>query len=162
MSDRVGVMSHGVLEQVDTPDKIYNSPKTSFVATFVGENNAFPGRVFSVDGPLAVIDTRFGPIKARNEQRLITGDDATVFVRPERCGLINGTTPDNVLQTSVERLDLEGSFYNLFVRGSGEQSLIIHMTNDRDVSGLSPGNPVRIGFRADDCVALPSGALAHD
>jgi hypothetical protein len=48
------------------------------------------------------------------------------------------------------------------VRGSGEQSLIIHMTNDRYVSGLSPGNPVRIGFRADDCVALPSGALAHD
>jgi len=162
MSDRVGVMSHGVVEQVGTPDRIYNSPATAFVATFVGENNAFPGRVLAVDGALAVIDTKFGPIKARNEQRLITGDDSTVFVRPERCSLVNGTTPENVLETSVERLDLEGSFYNLFVRGGGEQSLIIHMTNDRDVSGLEPGNPVRIGFRANDCVALPSGELATD
>ncbi|MEM7023471.1 MAG: ABC transporter ATP-binding protein [Pseudomonadota bacterium] len=162
MSDRVGVMSHGVVEQVDTPDRIYNNPATAFVATFVGENNVLAGRVFSVDGARAVIDTRLGPIKARNEQRLITGDKASVFVRPERCALVNGTTPDNVLETQVERLDLEGSFYNLFLRGSGEQNMIVHMTNDRDVSGLSPGASVRIGFRADDCVALPSGELASD
>ncbi len=39
ISDRVGVMSHGVLEQIDTPDVLYNSPATAFVAGFVGAMN---------------------------------------------------------------------------------------------------------------------------
>lgn len=42
ISDRVGVMSHGVLEQIDTPDVLYNSPATAFVANFVGVMNRIP------------------------------------------------------------------------------------------------------------------------
>ena len=45
MSDRVGVMSQGVLQQVGVPQEIYNRPANGFVASFVGENNVFPGRV---------------------------------------------------------------------------------------------------------------------
>ena len=44
MSDRVGVMSQGVLQQVGTPMEIYNKPANGFVASFVGENNIFPGQ----------------------------------------------------------------------------------------------------------------------
>lgn len=42
ISDRVGVMSHGILEQIDTPDVLYNSPATAFVANFVGVMNRIP------------------------------------------------------------------------------------------------------------------------
>ncbi len=90
----------------------------------------------------------------QTEARII---DATRTLLAER-GL-EGTTLKAICELAEVRA---GSFYNLFVRGSGDQSLIIHMTNDRDVSGLSPGNPVRIGFRASDCVALPSGEQATD
>src|SRR5262245_56412246 len=45
MSDRVGVMSHGVLQQVGKPNEIYNTPVNGFVASFVGENNIFTGKV---------------------------------------------------------------------------------------------------------------------
>ena len=47
MSDRVGIMSHGVLQQVGVPQEIYNNPANGFVASFVGENNIFPGRVIA-------------------------------------------------------------------------------------------------------------------
>ena len=47
MSDRVGIMSHGVLQQVGPPQEIYNRPANGFVASFVGENNVFPGRVIA-------------------------------------------------------------------------------------------------------------------
>src|SRR5947208_10948982 len=49
MSDRVGVMSNGVLQQVGTPQEIYNHPVNAFVASFVGENNVFPGRVIAAE-----------------------------------------------------------------------------------------------------------------
>ena len=49
MSDRVGIMSHGVLQQVGVPQEIYNFPANGFVASFVGENNVFPGRVVTAD-----------------------------------------------------------------------------------------------------------------
>ena len=45
MSDRVGVMSQGVLQQVAVPNEIYNNPVNGFVASFVGENNVFEGTV---------------------------------------------------------------------------------------------------------------------
>ena len=57
MSDRVAVMSRGVIQQVGRPTDIYNVPATPFVATFVGENNVFHGAVASVEDGLARIET---------------------------------------------------------------------------------------------------------
>jgi putative spermidine/putrescine transport system ATP-binding protein len=45
ISDRIGVLNHGVLEQIDTPRNIYNNPKSNFVAEFVGLNNKLPGLI---------------------------------------------------------------------------------------------------------------------
>jgi putative spermidine/putrescine transport system ATP-binding protein len=47
ISDRIGVLNHGVLEQIDTPRNIYNNPKSNFVAQFVGLNNKLPGLIVS-------------------------------------------------------------------------------------------------------------------
>lgn len=49
MSDTIAVMNHGRFEQIGTPDEIYNHPKTSYVATFVGNANILTGVVESVD-----------------------------------------------------------------------------------------------------------------
>ncbi len=162
MSDRVGVMSDGVLEQVDAPSAVYNDPDTAFVATFVGENNPFPGRVVETDVDYAIVDTDFGRLRARNKRRLILGDDAIVFARPERCRLVNGGPPDNVVTSTVDRLDLEGSYLNLFVKGSGRRDIVVHLTNNQDTTHLQPGNQVDIGFDADEAVALPRGEMAKE
>ncbi len=49
MSDTIAVMNHGRFEQIGTPDEIYNHPKTSYVAMFVGNANILTGVVESVD-----------------------------------------------------------------------------------------------------------------
>src|SRR5206468_11088879 len=49
MSDRVGVMSQGRLQQVAVPQEIYNHPANGFVASFVGENNIFSGKLGAID-----------------------------------------------------------------------------------------------------------------
>ena len=163
MSDRVGVMSEGVIEQVGTPSEIYAGPSTAFVATFVGENNPFSGRVVQSDQDYAVLDTRFGRLRAKNRTRLVIGEEAFVFVRPERCRLLRESPDmDNIFESTVTRLDLEGAYYNLFVRNEGGRDTVVHLTNNQDVSDLSPGAAVQIGFSADEAVALPMGPVAAD
>ena len=162
MSDRVAVMSQGVMEQIDTPKSIYNSPDTAFVATFVGENNPFPGRVVETAEDFAVVNTDFGHLRARNKRKLVVGDYAIVFVRPERCHVVNGEAMANTITSTVDRLDLEGSYMNLFVKGSEMRDIIVHLTNNQDTTHLSPGDNIRIGFDAQEAVALPRGELAKD
>ena len=163
MSDRVAVMSQGVLEQVATPAEIYSNPQTTFVATFVGENNPIGGRVVEARNGHAVLDTELGRLRARNDRDLVVGDKATLFIRPERCAVIgaHGKPSDNMLKTQVERLDLEGSYMNLFAKGTGGHRFVVHMTNNQDVSHLQRDADVHIGFAADEAVALPASQMAQ-
>lgn len=54
MSDRIAVMKDGRIEQIGTPDEIYNHPKTSYVATFVGNANILHGAA-SIQGQNAIV-----------------------------------------------------------------------------------------------------------
>ena len=55
MSDRIAVMKDGRIEQIGTPDEIYNHPKTSYVATFVGNANILHGAAESIQGQNAIV-----------------------------------------------------------------------------------------------------------
>ena len=56
MSDRIVVMNQGQFEQIGTPDEIYNYPKTSYVATFVGNANILKGKVAEINGSYAQVE----------------------------------------------------------------------------------------------------------
>src|SRR5581483_4675198 len=87
MSDRVGVMSQGVLQQVGTPNEIYNAPRNGFVASFVGENNIFPGKVIGTDGGFARFDTAFGAFHTRIGPGVDGHSMVKLYVRPEHSTL---------------------------------------------------------------------------
>ena len=55
MSDRIAVMNHGRVEQIDAPEQVYERPATTFVAGFIGVSNLMPGTVSSVDGGRAAV-----------------------------------------------------------------------------------------------------------
>ena len=73
MSDRVAVMSAGLLQQVATPRELYDNPATPFVARFVGETNAIPGRITDVQAGTARIETDLGPLTGRAGQGAAPG-----------------------------------------------------------------------------------------
>ena len=60
MSDRIVLMNEGRFEQIGTPGEIYDHPKTSFVARFIGTANIFSGQVKRIEGGLAEIETPAG------------------------------------------------------------------------------------------------------
>src|SRR3954470_7646907 len=73
MSDRVGIMSQGVLQQVGTPMEIYNKPANGFVASFVGENNVLSGTVTAIEGALGSFETPLGTFAARLGPEIVLG-----------------------------------------------------------------------------------------
>ena len=167
MSDRVAVMSRGVIQQVGDSAAIYDRPATPFVASFVGENNWLFGTVRNVAGGHAVVDTPFGPLRGRAGPGVAAGGKAILFVRPERLTLVDGgaTGPDglNRLEAAVSHADFEGNFANIFFSGApGRRDIVLQLTNDGAIPNLSAGTRRRLAFQPDHAVVLPEGELASE
>ena len=84
MSDRIGVMEAGRLDQVGTPMEIYERPSTRFVANFIGDANLIDGVAERVDGDGVVVRAGALVIRARRLGWERAGQPVTVCVRPER------------------------------------------------------------------------------
>ena len=95
MSDRIAVMRDGRIEQIGTPDEIYNHPKTSYVATFVGNANILHGVAESIQGQNAIVKIGNDRVivkletsqqdtgDTRAKQYLAAGEKVTLAVRSE-------------------------------------------------------------------------------
>ena len=95
MSDRIAVMRDGRIEQIGTPDEIYNHPKTSYVATFVGNANILHGVAESIQGENAIVKIGNDRVIVKLEtsqqntedtgvkQYLAAGEKVTLAVRSE-------------------------------------------------------------------------------
>ncbi|MDX1512755.1 MAG: TOBE domain-containing protein [Gammaproteobacteria bacterium] len=168
MSDHVAVMSAGVIEQVADGTTIYDHPETAFVASFVGENNLFKGRVSEIDGDYAVVETNVGPIRARRgvrngEKTLTHNENAYVFVRPESLKFANGKTADNVIGAKIHTEEFEGNFWQVYMEvPGGDKRIKMSTVNDGTELRHDPGNDVKLRFPADLATALPEGPLAAE
>ncbi len=84
LSDHVGVMNRGRFEQLGTPQELYYSPATPFVAAFVGANNRIIGKAVAVEGELVELQSTEGwVIRARGSGTITPGAPVEAFVRPE-------------------------------------------------------------------------------
>jgi len=91
MADRIAVMSKGKILQIGNPKEIYESPKTYFVADFIGETNFIKGKLIEKTGDVGTVvladDTKIHA-KLPEDQNIQIGD-VTVPIRPERIGLVS-------------------------------------------------------------------------
>ena len=157
MADRVAVMSAGVVQQVDVPAAIYNRPATAFVASFVGEMNAFTGRLVRIENGMAVVDTAAGCLMGEVHGKLDAGGEATVYVRPERLRLpADGKV--NRLTASIGHVDFEGSFANLFLNHHTGQRLMVQVSNDGRLGSLPDSGDIEVGFAPEHAVVLATAA----
>ena len=150
MSDRVAVMSDGVVQQIGRGGDIYNDPATTFVASFVGENNAFFGTVTRTEGGLAEIETGFGPLRGRNHRGLKVGDKAVLFVRPEALRLADGTADNHCrFEAKMVTNELEGAMVHLrLARPKGGKPITLSLTNDGKPIADLPGTRVACCLRS--------------
>jgi spermidine/putrescine transport system ATP-binding protein len=155
MSDRVGVMSHGVLQQVATPDEIYNHPANSFVASFVGENNVFPGKMKSPKSGSAQFETSVGTFAARLGPGVSADTKVKLYVRPEHCNLLKAAPKaDNSIPVEVTDAAFEGNFINVFLRDKEGNTHMAQVQNDPSSPPPPRGAKMHMAFAAEHAVLL--------
>jgi spermidine/putrescine transport system ATP-binding protein len=161
MSDRVGVMSQGVLQQVGTPMEIYNNPANGFVASFVGENNIFTGTVISSKDGIAAFETNIGTLNTRLGPNVVAGTTAKLYVRPENSRLGATEAKANNIPVEVADFAFEGNFVNVFVADAQGGRHMVQMQNDSGVTPPARGSKTNLIFDADQAVVLLDAAQSH-
>jgi spermidine/putrescine transport system ATP-binding protein len=134
LSDRIGVMSQGRLEQVGTPEGVYGEPASAFVARFLGGANLIPVVVERAEGGRATLRLPGGRLgEAATGGRLFTpGARALLAVRPEAVAVATHEPPagrpglavtctDSVFQGAVRRLVLRGASDGALLEASRER-----------------------------------------
>jgi spermidine/putrescine transport system ATP-binding protein len=133
MSDRIAVMSSGVVEQVDTPENVYERPRTTFVAGFIGVSNLMPGTVTSASGGRGRIRLESGPELDAKVDGLGAGDRCQAVVRPEKLMINHAGEASNRDLPSVDGV-VESSVYlgtstQIVVRLPAEVSMTVLVPN---------------------------------
>ncbi|RPE66997.1 putative spermidine/putrescine transport system ATP-binding protein/spermidine/putrescine transport system ATP-binding protein [Pacificibacter maritimus] len=144
LSDRVVVMSNGVVEQVSSPKDLYRRPNTPFVADFIGSNTLIQGTPKGASSAgFGLIDTPYGVLKGVGK-----GDESMAVVPAEAFRIAPQGTPDEIcLSGTLSSRQLIGSVGHLKVRlDQGGDDVSIEISADRDdVRALVPGAPVTLG-----------------
>ena len=170
MSDRIAVMKDGRIEQIGTPDEIYNHPKTSYVATFVGNANILHGVAESIQGENAIVKIGNDRVivkletsqqdtgDTRAKQYLAAGEKVTLTVRSE-----------NILLQETAVIGDTGTDYRDAVDISvADGSLDAH--NKNSVSGLQAtvteknfaGGQLRVTLKLSDGTQLIASRYGID
>ncbi|MBP5168993.1 MAG: ABC transporter ATP-binding protein [Oscillospiraceae bacterium] len=87
LSDKIIIMSKGVVAQMGTPQEIYYHPVDEFVADFIGEANFLKGRMTGKSGDYAVLNVEGTDVKVESNNRMEAGKDYTLVLRPEAASL---------------------------------------------------------------------------
>jgi spermidine/putrescine transport system ATP-binding protein len=137
MSDRIAVMSQGRVEQVGTPEEIYNQPATIFVAGFIGSANLLPAVVTEVteDHVMGAISGGAVVSSPRAGRVFAVGDKVTVMLRPERIALDDDERPGRVgLWTTVTNRIFHGASSDVIVELADGTELVADLEADDGLS----------------------------
>jgi spermidine/putrescine transport system ATP-binding protein len=143
MSDRIAVMSEGRVEQVGTPEEIYHSPASVFVAGFIGTANMLDATVESVRGDRAVVRLA-GDRRAEVPTGLVhfaPGAGAVVMVRPERIrlALAEPSGQGNAIPVTLAEMIFQGPVVRFVLRDAAGHELVAHVDEDERPAGIQRG-----------------------
>lgn len=133
ISDRVGVMNNGVLEQIDTPYALYNQPATNFVASFVGVMNKIPSEL--LDGHVEIFGKRLKAIKSE-----ANAGKVHALIRPEA---IKVKTDSSNLNAKILTRSFLGASSNIVCQMS-DGTIVQSLATSSGSGDLHPGSSVEL------------------
>ena len=151
MSDRIAVMNHGTFEQIGSPDEIYNHPKTSYVATFVGNANILKGKAEGLEGDKVRVSLAGGSVLAAADGNTpAKAAPVTLAVRSENIVL------DESCQRGLPAEVVEKSFAGGLLR------VVLKLTDGTEViasrygidASVQPGQNVTCFFEPENAVLV--------
>jgi len=157
MSDMVCIMNKGKVEQIDTPERIYQRPKTRFVAEFIGEINMVNCKIFALEEEVAYVKA-FGD----NEIKVIidydsgndVGEDMLLVFRPENIAIIKDVDEwENSCTGIIKEIIFVGDTLKVKVDvNKGLEVLIKASPSIKDT--LAIGNNIILGWDSNNCTII--------
>jgi spermidine/putrescine transport system ATP-binding protein len=158
MSDRIAVMNRGRLEQLGTPEELYDRPATRFVADFIGTTNLLHGTVETLEHAAALVRLDSGDVCRIGRDRRVVGEVVDVSVRPESVALrsANGETPGGDLRATIEQSAYLGAAVQYQLRTIGGVGLTA--LTPKSSARLATGHAVTVTWPAAEALVLGSGS----
>lgn len=155
MSDRVAVFNDGIVQQLSSPQALYEAPENSFVAQFIGENNKLNGAVDGVSGDSCSVTLTDGNKVTALAVNVTDGTKTTLSIRPERI-VINPADGDvdNKLSGKIAELIYLGDHIRARMVVGGNDEFVVKVPNNTSSVSLSKGDEAIVGWKTADCRAL--------
>ena len=155
MSNRIAVFNDGKVQQLSSPDKLYEEPVNSFVAEFIGENNTFVGEVTDISKGQCKVKLENGTEILANPIRVKTkGEKTIVSLRPERAIIDPKENMQNQHKGKIEEVIYHGDHTRVRVNMLGNSQFILKVPNSSARMDIKLGNEINIGWDSHDCRAL--------
>ena len=155
MSNRIAVFNDGKVQQLSSPDKLYEEPVNSFVAEFIGENNTFTGEVTDISKDKCKVKLDSGTEIISNPIRVKSkGEKTIVSLRPERAIINPENKMDNKHSGKIEEVIYHGDHTRVRLNLLGNKEFILKVPNSSARMDIKLGNEIAIGWNSLDARAL--------
>tara|TARA_Y100001949_G_scaffold165017_1_gene160385 strand:+ start:2160 stop:3248 length:1089 start_codon:yes stop_codon:yes gene_type:complete len=157
MSNRIAVFNDGKVQQLSSPDKLYEEPVNSFVAEFIGENNRFSGQVTDISNDKCKVKLDDGseilanPIAVKS-----SGEKTIVSLRPERALINTKEKMENNFKGKIEEVIYHGDHTRVRLNLLGNKDFILKVPNSSANMDIKLGNQINVSWNSFDARALDS------
>ncbi len=155
MSNRIAVFNDGKVQQLSSPDKLYEEPVNSFVAEFIGENNRFSGQVTDISNDKCKVKLDNGseilanPIAVKS-----SGEKTIVSLRPERALINTKEKMENNFKGKIEEVIYHGDHTRVRLNLLGNKDFILKVPNSSANMDIKLGNQINVSWNSIDARAL--------
>jgi putative spermidine/putrescine transport system ATP-binding protein len=161
MADRIAVLNHGRVEQVDTPSRLYARPANLFVNAFVGHTNLMDGAIVKTGGGRATLDIGGTLLEVANRDNLAPGQKVVLSIRPENLLIADDARADAIAGTVHLTLPL-GPVEVVEAHLPGGRALKLTRPQTSSMRPLSRGDPIRLAIADADNISMFPAAQASD
>jgi len=157
MSDRVAVFDQGKIQQVGTPDELYEKPSNPFVADFIGESNFIAGHIVGLEDDSAIMtsEDREIEIPCPRTSGLVMEQKVQLVIRPEKIRFVEPSfNPLVRVDGVVEELIYSGEVRRYTIRISHEQTIDLKQQIMYGVKAFRKGDRVSVGWSLEDSKIL--------
>jgi len=155
MSNRIAVFNDGKVQQLSSPDKLYEEPVNSFVAEFIGENNTFSGQVTDISEGKCKVKLDSGTEIISNPIRVNSkGEKTIVSLRPERAIINPEDKMENKHTGKIEEVIYHGDHTRVRLNLLGNKEFILKVPNSSARMDIKVGNDLAVGWDSRDARAL--------
>jgi spermidine/putrescine transport system ATP-binding protein len=166
MADTIAVMNAGVVEQMGSPEELYDNPATTFVANFLGQSNLVPGTVVDAAGDYLVVDVAGERVGVLRERARVHAGEVLVGVRPEKVRLSTGddegaAASNRLGGARVSDVSFTGTSTQYIVALPSGQELTVFEQNTGSRPSMTLGERVSLRWSREHTFALDGSQDIH-